>query len=225
MHFGLAEHFIKNDSDYGLIERDGRTWLGHGDNPQLPMDVLKLQGRHHYLNALAVLALCRPFDIKPEVFQKVFAEFSGLPHRTELVLIHNGVTWINDSKGTNVGATVTAIQSLGEQTPGQIILIAGGEGKEADFEELAPLVRRFCKKALLFGRDRHRIEQALQQAEVPLVCVEDLNSAVGYALEAAQAEDCVLFSPACASFDQFDNYIQRGEVFVDLVEKACGVHD
>lgn len=224
VHFGISPDFIKSDSDYGLIEKQDGIWLGHGDTPQVPISAMKLQGRHHFLNGLAMLALCRPFNVEDKHFTKVLQDFGGLPHRTELVLVHEGVTWINDSKGTNVGATVTAIESLGEQMPGSVILVAGGVGKDADFSDLLKPVESYCKKVILFGRDQDQINEAIASAdEVGIEKVEDLTSAVALALEAAVAEDCVLFSPACASFDQFANYVKRGEAFVDLVEQACGV--
>ncbi len=230
VHFSIKPGFIQSDADYGLLQHEGESWLGHGSVPQVPVAAMKLQGKHHQLNALAMLALCRPFNVENRHFEKVLAEFGGLPHRTELVLIHNGVTWINDSKGTNVGATVTAIESLGEQTPGKLILIAGGVGKDADFSDLAEPVQRFCSQVVLFGRDQDVIDAAIRadfNAELEpmavITKVEDLTTAVGHALENAKPEDCIVFSPACASFDQFSSYVHRGEVFKNLVEQACGV--
>ncbi len=207
-----------------MLIKDGQRWLGHGQDAQVKVSEMKLQGRHHELNALAMLALCRPFNVDNQCFEKVLQDFTGLPHRTELVMLHNGVTWVNDSKGTNVGATITAIQSLGEQTEGQLVLIAGGVGKDADFAELAAPVNRYCKKVILFGRDQAIMYHALAENEgLQIERVPDLSMAVGLALESAQENDSVLFSPACASFDQFQNYVQRGEVFSKLVEQACGL--
>ena len=224
VHFSNAENFIKSDDDYGVLIKDGQRWLGHGQDAQVKVSEMKLQGRHHELNALAMLALCRPFNVDNQCFEKVLQDFTGLPHRTELVMLHNGVTWVNDSKGTNVGATITAIQSLGEQTEGQLVLIAGGVGKDADFAELAAPVNRYCKKVILFGRDQAIMYHALAENEgLQIERVPDLSMAVGLALESAQENDSVLFSPACASFDQFQNYVQRGEVFSQLVEQACGL--
>lgn len=226
-HFNNNHSVIKNDWDYGIIEKEGQKWFGHGEIAQVPVAAMKLKGRHHELNALAMLALCRPFNIESHCFEKVLAEFGGLPHRTELVIVHNGVTWVNDSKGTNVGATVTAIESLGEQTEGKLILIAGGVGKDADFSELKSPVAQYCKKVVLFGRDQDLIYNTLETVQthkLEIQKVPNLTTAVGLAMESASPADCILFSPACASFDQFDNYMQRGEVFADLVEQACGVY-
>lgn len=218
--FSTTEGFVKNDTDYGVIEHKGANWLGSGDSAKVPVSVLKLQGRHHQLNALATMALCQSFNIDSEIFTEVFAEFGGLPHRTELVANVNGVDWINDSKGTNVGATVTAIESLGEQASGKLILIAGGVGKDADFADLAEPIAQYCRLLILFGRDQDSIAKAVSSVspEVELIKLEDLNSAVNVACENAQGGDIVLFSPACASFDQFQNYVERGEKFVQMVK-------
>jgi len=227
VHFSLNHDFIKSDNDYGEIQHNNQAWLGHGNSPQVPVASMKLQGLHHKLNALAMLALCRPFKVENAHFEKVLMQFGGLPHRTELVIIHNKVSWVNDSKGTNVGATITAIESLGGQTTGQLILIAGGVGKEADFSGLAVPINHYCKHVILFGRDQEQIaESVFNSAEainpsIIFTRVEDLTSAVAIALESTKENDCVLFSPACASFDQYANYIQRGEQFTELVNQAC----
>ncbi|GAB6070754.1 UDP-N-acetylmuramoyl-L-alanine--D-glutamate ligase [Thiomicrorhabdus hydrogeniphila] len=238
VRFCADDNYIQNDSHYGLLQHNGETWLGHGNTPQVPMNAMKLQGKHHVLNALALLALCQPFNIENKHFEKVLSEFVGLPHRTQLVQIAHDIAWINDSKGTNVGATITAIESIGEQikntqsidsqTSGQMILIAGGVGKDADFSALKQPIYEFCKHVILFGRDQDVIGSAIRQEEVnaatlTVTKVEDLASAVAIALENALPNDCVLFSPACASFDQYANYVQRGEHFVELVHQACNV--
>ena len=224
VHFSNAEGFIQSDDDYGVLIKEGQRWLGHGQVAQVKVSEMQLQGRHHELNALAMLALCSPFNVDNQHFERVLQHFTGLPHRTELVMVHNGVTWVNDSKGTNVGATITAIQSLGEQTEGKLVLIAGGVGKDADFSELIGPVSRYCKKVILFGRDQAIMYQALAANDaLEIERVPDLSMAVGLAMESAKDTDCILFSPACASFDQFQNYVQRGEAFSQLVEQACGL--
>ncbi len=226
-HFCTSPESIKADYDYGVMHHQGEPWLGYGKTPVIPASCMKLQGKHHQLNALAMMALCRPFDVAAEHFAYVLENFAGLPHRTELVLVHNGVTWINDSKGTNVGATLTALMSLGDQIPGKIILLAGGVSKDADFKALQAPILDYCREVILFGRDQQQIADDLEieqlNTDVQLQQVDDLATAVGLALESAQPEDCVLFSPACASFDQFNNYMHRGDSFADLVEQACGV--
>ncbi|WP_319379878.1 UDP-N-acetylmuramoyl-L-alanine--D-glutamate ligase [Thiomicrorhabdus sp.] len=206
--------------DYGLVECEGKRWLGYHHQPLVAVEELRLQGRHHLLNALAMMALCHPFSVCEEHFLDVLKNFSGLAHRTQHVATWKGVDWINDSKGTNVGATVTAIQSLGEQSEGRLILLAGGVGKEADFSSLKPAVEKYCKQTILFGRDKSIIGQALQG--VDLRPVADLSAAVRLAAQTAQEGDVVLFSPACASFDQFESYVHRGEVFSRLVMDLQG---
>ncbi|BCN93870.1 UDP-N-acetylmuramoylalanine--D-glutamate ligase [Thiomicrorhabdus immobilis] len=228
VRFCASEGFVQSDKDYGIIEHNNQAWLGHGQNPQVPLESMRLKGLHHQLNALAMLALCRPFNVENRHFETVLSQFTGLPHRTELVVVHEDVTWINDSKGTNVGATQTALESIGKETLGKLILIAGGVGKDADFSGLKAPVEQFCKKVVLFGRDQDLIAEALQSNQssaIDLSKVEDLATAVAIALENSQPQDCVLFSPACASFDQFANYVQRGEIFVELVHQACASFD
>jgi len=235
--FCLKNNCIESDMDYGLIYQNNQAWLGHGNYPQVSVSCMKMQGMHHQLNALAVLALCRPFNVENKHFEKVISTFSGLPHRTELVEVAHHISWVDDSKGTNVGATVTAIQSIGEQAkqekqpPGKLILIAGGVGKDAEFSGLKQPIETYCKQVILFGRDQDIIADAISSTgqpldgEVQIIQVEDLASAVAIALENAVANDYVLFSPACASFDQYANYNKRGEHFVELVHQACDVLD
>lgn len=237
VHFTLSEQVINPENDYHLLKQHGKQYLARGGEVLVPVDKIKLQGNHHLMNALAMMALCQPFNVKAEHFETVLSSFSGLPHRTELVVLHEGVSWINDSKGTNVGATVTALESLGEQTPGKLILIAGGVGKDADFQELVKPVKQYCKDVVLFGQDKQKIaddihlaalqpnsvENSAVDGALQIHMVDDLPTAVGLALEKSQPQDCVLFSPACASFDQFKNYIERGEVFARLVNKACSI--
>ena len=218
--FGLGHNVIQSDGDFGVltIEEGDCTqqWLGHGSTPLVAVPKMKLQGAHHQLNALAMMALCQPFNVKAEHFLTVIQNFSGLPHRTELVGIYDGIEWINDSKGTNVGATLTAIESLGSETDGQLILIAGGVGKDADFSGLSNSVSEFCRHTVLFGRDQQLIGAHLTESSLSFV--DDLEQAVEAAYQIAEPGDCILFSPACASFDQFANYMLRGSAFIELVK-------
>ncbi len=225
-HFGISEDFIHSDSDYGLIkvapaeagDKNEQAWLGFGSTPLVAVSDMKLRGHHHQLNALAMMALCKPFNVTAEQFAWVLKTFDGLPHRTQLVGCYEGISWINDSKGTNVGATLTAIESIAGQTVGQLVLIAGGVGKDADFSGLRPAVEGFCRHTILFGRDQQQIAEALQGLTV--TCVADLQQAVNLAKSLVSADDCVLFSPACASFDQFANYAQRGDIYGQLVQEC-----
>lgn len=198
-----------------VMSIEGEDWLVFEQQKIMRTQELAVQAEHHFLNALATLALCKSFAIAPSVFESVFRHFKGLPHRTQWVAEINGVAWINDSKGTNVGATKTAIQSLGKSALGKIILIGGGVGKDANFDELSPLMSQYGRHSILFGRDQNIMALAL--GDTPYTCVADLELAVKMAFDLALPNDVVLFSPACASFDQFKNYEHRGEVFESLV--------
>ncbi|WP_373019122.1 UDP-N-acetylmuramoyl-L-alanine--D-glutamate ligase [Thiomicrorhabdus sp.] len=214
VHFGISPEFIQSENDYGVRIENGQAWLARGETPLVKVEEMALQGKHHLLNALAMIALCQPFNLPVEVFRDVLKEFKGLPHRTQLVVNFRDVEWINDSKGTNVGATLTAIESIGQQAyqhNGKVILLAGGVGKEADFSPLQPGVHQYCREVILFGRDRDQIAEVLPNEKVRLVST--LKEAVELAGQIAQPYDCVLLSPACASFDQFANYVERGLAF------------
>jgi UDP-N-acetylmuramoylalanine--D-glutamate ligase len=178
-----------------------------------------LQGKHYQLNAQAAIALTQGFEVSDEAYKSVFQHFFGLPHRTERVAFKNGVTWINDSKGTNVGATQTAISSLAGDK--NIILIAGGVGKEADFSPLKQELTNHVKLLILFGRDAELIDKAISFDKTEKL--KTLEQAVTSANIFAEKGDIVLFSPACASFDQFNNYEHRGDVFKKNVAEVLGV--
>jgi UDP-N-acetylmuramoylalanine--D-glutamate ligase len=151
-----------------------------------------------------------------EAMLDALREFDGLPHRTQFVAEHNGVRWYNDSKGTNVGACIAALK--GFSASGKTVLIAGGDSKDADFSSLAPVVEDSARAVVLIGRDASLIEQALADT-VPLLRAESMEQAVATAAEWAQTGDQILLSPACASFDMYSGYEQRGEVFIDAVAR------
>ena len=226
VRFGLQQADTLPENTYGLLETQAGIYLGKGQQPKVPLDALALKGKHHILNALAAMALTEPFAIAESVWQQVLNEFKGLPHRTQWVAEKAGVQWINDSKGTNVGATLTALETFSEvaaSNDGKVILLAGGVGKGADFSPLASAVQA-CKAVILFGQDASKIEQELIQnsekmPEFPVLMqsVSTLGEAVQAAEGLAEAGDVVLFSPACASFDQFANFVARGEAFEQLV--------
>lgn len=222
VYFGLNQP--ASAEDYGVILLDNQAWLGRDHQAWLAVKDMALNAPHHQLNALAAMALCQPFDIDPNVFAVVLKRFTGLAHRTQLVVEHQGIQWIDDSKGTNVGATLAAVQSLGQQCApnGRLILLAGGVGKEADFTPLASVVAQYCRQVVLFGRDAPLIEKALT-SHVALQKVDDLPQAISSAQQLALPGDIVLLSPACASFDQFENYHDRGEKFALWVKQALGV--
>lgn len=180
---------------------------------------LKLKGLHNTSNILAALALVDSFNIELSIIKKVLTSFSGLAHRCEFVAQHNDVSWYNDSKGTNVGASCASIQGLAEQ--GQIILLAGGDAKDAEFDDLATACKGKTKAAILFGKDADKINSAIGSV-VECHHTKDLEQAVLKANQLARAGDIVLLSPACASLDMFKNYEQRGEVFVNAVKKIVG---
>ncbi len=226
--FGLSESVIQSERDFGILTKEGGgKFLSAGKQPILAVSEMLLQGKHHQLNALAMMALCQPFQVNAKHFKQVVRTFGGLAHRTQLLGTFQGVTWVNDSKGTNVGATLTAIETLGEHVEGKLILLLGGVSKDADFSDLTPAIQCFCRHTIIFGRDKHAISDAL--TEVEQIMVDTLDEAVTLANSLAQLGDCVLFSPACASFDQFSNYQQRGDAFMKLVhalqitelESAC----
>lgn len=211
---------------YGIVMRDGKSWICRGDEFLISTDELPVRGQHNYLNAMAALALgeASGIDITPMV--ETLKEFRGLPHRTEWIADHNNVVWINDSKGTNVGATEAAINGLLTDLPGdngKIVLIAGGQGKGADFSSLQQLLKKSVRIVILMGEDAEIISNSLNGV-VPELFVEDMRDAVDAAESMAQHGDMVLLSPACASLDQYSGFEERGDMFRDalfaLMERA-----
>lgn len=200
--------------DFGLRRRDDREWLAQGEDLLLPADELRMAGRHNLANALAALAIGTGMGLAMDAMLETLRQFPGLPHRTQWLREHQGVTWYNDSKGTNVGATEAAIAGMS----GPVVLIAGGEGKGQDFTPLARVMAAAGRGAVLIGRDALLIEQVLRDV-VPVVHARSMEEAVACADEMAVPGDCVLLSPACASFDMFENYVQRGRVFAAAVER------
>jgi UDP-N-acetylmuramoylalanine--D-glutamate ligase len=172
---------------------------------------------HNLANALAALALASGCGLPIASACDVLRRFAGLPHRSELVAERGGVCWYDDSKGTNPGATVAALDGLVPPGgPSRAVLIAGGDGKGADFAPLLPAVKRAARAVVLIGRDAELIAKVLD-GEVALVGAATMKEAVERAAELAHPGDVVLLSPACASFDMFEGYEQRGQVFADAV--------
>ena len=194
------------------VEIDGQTWLQAGDEPLLARSALHMPGEHNLANALAILALLGSRDLDRDTMLAALADYRGLPHRTELVAIHEAVRWYNDSKGTNVDACAKAIAAM----PGPVILIAGGQGKGADFTALRPVTERAVKALLLLGEDRQLLAEALAGC-APIELVDSLDAAVTRAAALAAPGDVVLLSPACASFDMFRNFADRGDRFRQVV--------
>lgn len=214
--FGLDAAASAND--YGLINRHDELWLARGQQPLLAAADMQLVGLHNAANALAAAAVCCAIGIGDEPILETLRRFRGLAHRVELVESVNGVAYYDDSKGTNVGATVAALNGMLKP----VVLIAGGDGKGQDFAPLSPAVERICRAVVLIGRDGPRLRKALSGGKVPLLDAADMDVAVVEAARLAQHGDVVLMSPACASLDMFRNYAHRAEVFVSAVKRLPG---
>lgn len=200
----------RNENEFGLVEREGVTWLAHGDTPLMAVDAMRIRGRHNALNALAALALGSAAGLSMSSMLTTLPVFAGLPHRMQWLGERRGVAWYNDSKGTNVGATLAAIGGL----EGGLVLIAGGVGKGQDFSPLRDALAGKARAVLLYGADADAVARAISGvAEIEQVA--DLETAVLRAAELAEAGDSVLLSPACASFDMFSNYEERGRCFIE----------
>ena len=206
-----------SDIDYGLVTHNGELWLARGARLLLPASSVPLPGKHNLMNVLAAMALAESMHVPLDAMKRAVARFHGLHHRTELVAERDGVRWIDDSKGTNVGATVAALSGM----DGPVILIAGGDGKGADFGALRAVVAQRARAVVLIGRDAPLIEAALGGV-VPVEHAADMPAAVRAAGRQAQPGDIVLLSPACASFDMFRNYEHRGQVFAQAVREVVG---
>jgi UDP-N-acetylmuramoylalanine--D-glutamate ligase len=218
--FGLQAP--QRDQDWGLLDNGdegaGQVWLGRGTRALIPTRELALTGAHNHANALAALALGDLFGLPLAPMRAALAEFPGLPHRCALVAEMAGVRWIDDSKGTNPGATIAALQGIARQQSddAKVVLIAGGDGKGADFAPLGPALAQYARALVLIGRDAPLIE-AVAPASLPCAHAVDMDAAVAHAAALARPGDAVLLSPACASFDMFDDYRQRGRVFAAAV--------
>jgi len=214
--FGLDEP--REEGAWGLRNLDGELWLAEGRANLMKVSELKVTGLHNAANALAALALCRAVGFPYEALLDALFSFSGLPHRVQRIVDINGVAFFDDSKGTNVGATVAALEAMGRK----VVLIAGGDGKGQDFSPLRDAVARHARAVVLIGRDRDRIAAAIESTGVVLVRASDMHEAVRATLALAHAGDAVLLSPACASFDMFRDYEHRAQVFVDEVRALEG---
>ena len=242
-HLTFGGDMPQRPGDYGIETVNGMTWLVRAleadetrkrrkDDEEeihfqrlMPADALRIRGRHNALNALAALALAGNAggDLAPMLFG--LREYQGEPHRVEAVTILNGVEYFDDSKGTNVGATVAALHGLGVDR--RLVVILGGDGKGQDFSPLAAPVSRFARAVVLIGRDAPALREVLQHSGVKLLDAASLEEAVKLCSEQAHSGDAVLLSPACASMDMFRNYAHRADVFVSavnhLVDEAGGL--
>ena len=202
-------------ADYSLVH-DPEPLLACRGEPLLPVSAMKLQGEHNAANALAALAMCEVLELPRGPVLQALADFGGLPHRAQWVADVDGVRYVNDSKGTNVGATVAAVAGLA----GPLVLIAGGEGKNQDFAGLRPAFAGKVRHVVLIGRDAAALAAALEGV-CPTERVADMHAAVVAARSAAQPGDTVLLSPACASLDMFRDYGHRGEEFTAAVRSLA----
>lgn len=203
---------------FGVCESAGESWLCRGADRLMPAASLKIPGTHNVANALAGLAIGSLLQLPNDSMVRTLEGFSGLSHRTQFIKESVGVRWYNDSKGTNVGACVAALEGLSTPDGNRTVLIAGGDGKGADFSLLTPAVARHTRAVVLLGRDAPRIAKALG-GSVPVMYAKDMDDAVLLAASYAEPGDRVLLSPACASFDMYKNYQQRGDMFADAVAR------
>ena len=201
---------------FGLREENGEKYLAFQFDNLMPVRELKIRGAHNQSNALAALALGHAVGLPMESMLNSLRSFGGLEHRCQWLREREGVSYYDDSKATNVGAALAAIEGLGADIPGKLVLIAGGDGKGADFSGLRAPVAAHCRAVVLIGRDAELIAKALGD-DVALIRVATLDEAVQRCAEIAQAGDAVLLSPACASFDMFKNYEERGRLFAQAV--------
>jgi UDP-N-acetylmuramoylalanine--D-glutamate ligase len=182
---------------------------------------MKVYGQHQWLNALAVLAVGYALDVPMPLMLEALTRFQGLPHRCQVVSDYQEVCWINDSKATNVGAAIAAIQSVSAASQGRIFLIAGGDAKQADLSPLKGVVKHCISHVFLLGQDADQLQRILMGA-ASLSCVQNLSEAVSQIARLTAPGDTVLLSPACASWDMFDNYQQRGEMFIAAIKELHG---
>jgi UDP-N-acetylmuramoylalanine--D-glutamate ligase len=202
-----------NTGDWGVILQNGERWLVQGNHRVLRRTEVPLWGEHNVANVLAALAMGQVLGWAVPAMLTAVREFRGLPHRVEWVAEVAGVRFFDDSKGTNVGATVAALK--GVDAP--VVLIAGGDGKGQDFSPLRPAVATHARAVVLIGRDGMRIDEVLEGLAVPRIFAADMQDAVQRAFALARPGESVLMSPACASFDMFRNYLHRAEVFCAAV--------
>jgi len=231
----VGAHLPQKPGEFGLESVNGMAWLvramqadptirvrrGQQAEPLhiqrlMPAEALRIRGRHNAVNALAALALASAAGCALAPVLYGLREYRGEPHRVESIAVLNEVEFFDDSKGTNVGATVAAVTGLGAER--KLVVILGGDGKGQDFSPLAEPIRKNARAAILIGRDAALIRAALESCGVALFDASDMSHAVALAMRQAHSADAVLLSPACASFDMFDNYRHRAQVFHDAVQ-------
>lgn len=211
--FGIG---APQSGDYGLVTRNGKRWLMCGETRIVAAEELHLAGDHNLANGLAAIALGEAAGLPMEAMLAALRQFRGLPHRMEFITRVHGVDWYDDSKGTNVGATVAAVSGMS----GPLVLIAGGDGKGQDFAPLAAALVGKTRSVVLLGKDAAAIETAIA-GSIPVQRVKDMPAAVRAAAKIAQSGDRVLLSPACSSLDMFENFEHRGRVFADAARRLA----
>lgn len=214
MTFGLSEPVAP---EFGLVKTGGESWIAFADQLLVPASELRIKGQHNLANVMAALALVKMAGVDIARVLPALKNFAGLDHRCQWLGRKEGVDFYNDSKGTNVGSTLAAINGLGPEISGKIWLLAGGEGKGQDFSPLAPACGGYVAEVLTYGADATIIANAVS-GDCPVSQQKTLQQAFERACSLADEGDVILLSPACASFDQFKNYVQRGEYFRSLVE-------
>lgn len=217
--FTVKEPF---NGHYGIRQQGNQIYLTIGQKNIINVNELKIRGYHQYANALAGLALGSKIGLSHDSMVPALSSFIGLSHRCQWVRNIGGVDWYNDSKATNVGSALAALEGLGPTTEGKLILLAGGLGKNADFSELYEPVSQYVKTLVLYGKDRGEIAASLQGA-TNILMVDDLKNAVHLAHANAAPADVVLLSPACASFDMFKDFEERGNLFMTYVRELISI--
>ncbi|MCG3812974.1 UDP-N-acetylmuramoyl-L-alanine--D-glutamate ligase [Photobacterium damselae] len=207
---GAMTSFGFDDQDYGLVLIDGREWLAINQQPLMPADEIALVGRHNVANSLAALALADAAGIDREAACRALRRYTGLAHRCQLAVTKHGVRWVNDSKATNVASTEAALNGL--NLAGKLHLLVGGDGKGANFSELKTVLADLNVQLYCFGRDGYQFAKLVDNA----ILVETMAQAMELAASTAQSGDMILLSPACASWDQFANFMARGDAFIEL---------
>jgi len=206
------------EKTFGVRAIDGDDWLCRGEQVLIAADQLLIPGRHNQANALAALAIGTALGFAVDDMTQVLRTFPGLPHRSEFVAEINGVRWYNDSKATNVGAALAALRGMHKGDGSRAVIVLGGDCKDGEFSELTATLAECARGVVLFGRDAPQIRPVIP-ASCQVADAADMDEVVARAAEMARPGDHVLFSPACASFDRFRNYIERGEVFRATVRR------
>jgi len=210
---------LSTKADFTLGLKSGKEWIFHNEKPFLDISKLRIVGQHNKSNILAAISLCSVFDIALDKTAQAINTFSGLEHRSQLISNYKNVQWINDSKATNVGATRAALNGFSNRP---LYLILGGQSKGQDFNELLPVLTNNIKQIFIYGEDSDLIANSIKEkTKISIQCLPTLKESINEISKLVIDDDVVLFSPACASFDQFDNYMHRGQSFVQYVNEVA----